>query len=266
MTVLPRSIALSPGQWFPRNREVLNAWLLDVASRPGPKVAVFDWDNTSMYSDIGVAVLLYQLDRLALRLSPEQLAAIVPSAVNGLDVLAGEILLPRLREDILDAYGALWPRICAGDVEGARALPEHQDFRAKMGFLYDASENTPGMGTAFAYPWLARWLAGFRPAEAELLAIDAARAALAEPPRMARWTSASAGRAGTVSYGYEAGLMPQPEMIELMGALGAAGVMVFVVSASQADLVRGVARHFGYPVPSEQVYGLRLEPDGDGTG
>lgn len=245
---------LGRGRWYPPNHAALSSWIAEVARRPAPppKVAVFDWDNTSMANDVGVVSARYQLDRLEMRLSPEALDELLPRSVNGVSVLASGVSMADLAADIVEAY--------RGVSRGTRA---HKDFRAKMLYLYDAFERTPGIGTAFAYPWLTTWLRGFSAREIEALAARAAASARREKVEIARWTSASAGRAGRVSVEIEKGLAPQEEMIDLMTALRAAGVRVFVVSASQQELVRGVAAHFRYPIAAEDIYGIRLDAPPD---
>jgi hypothetical protein len=160
-----------------------------------PRVAVFDWDDTSIFGDVGVATFSHQLDHLALRLAPEDLAELLPESVEGIEELEGGLSLADVRADILEAYAVLWPSIEAGNVERVRGSPEHRSFRAKVGWLYQALEATAGIGPTFAYPWLPTWLAGFTRAEVHEMAMEALEAASGEPPGREEWRSAMPGRA-----------------------------------------------------------------------
>lgn len=261
--LLGRTRRLGPGCWSEVNRAALDGWLHAVARRPGPKVAVFDWDNTSMFGDIGMAVARFQLEHLRLRLSPEDLAATIPDEIHGIRTLAGGVSLANAREDVLTAYPALWPGMVAGDLEAARRLPEHRDFCARMLDLYDRLEATPGVGAAFAYPWLVSWLGGMTPAELRAIALEACEAARAEPRDRVTWRSRP-GKAGVAEATLERGIGPQPELQDLFGALEAAGVAPHVVTASSEAVVRAVAPHLGYPISEARIFGMRLEADADG--
>lgn len=252
---------LEDGGWYPPNRAALERWIAEVAARRDgrPRVAVFDWDETAISGDVGYATFRHQLDRLALRLTPEELAAFVPERVGEVERVADGRSIAELRADLLEAYGELWPLIEAGELDAARALPAHRDFRARAGWLYDALEAAEDIGPRWAYGWLAGWLAGHGEDEVRLLVGRAVEAARAEPPGHAEWTTASPGRSGHLSYPFRTGLCPQPEMRDLMAALARAGFEVFVVSASAEPIVEAAAEVLGYPVGRESIFGLRLE-------
>ncbi len=250
--------------WDPGNRTVLERWLADVAARPASprKVAVFDCDNTLIFHDCGEATLRFQVDHLRFKLTPADLAGLL--TVDTVTALASGEALADVRADIVAAYGRLWPRILAGEAEQARGSEDHQDFRAKLMWFYDASDATPQLGPEYAYPLVARLLAGFTAAEVAALARDAMAMALAEAPGKGEWTSATPGVIGVRKGGFYTGLRAQPEMIDLVTALGRAGVEAFVASASPEAVVEAALAELGYPFDAAHVFGIRTVGDAEG--
>ena len=73
------------------------------------------------------------------------------------------------------------------------------------------------------------------------------------------------GKAGKVSYKYKSGLRTQPETANLFHQLNENGITVYIVSASLEDIVKVFATDitYGYNLKPENVYGMRLEMNGD---
>jgi hypothetical protein len=256
---------LPVANWDSRNVNAINSWRAQRTSSAAAPLAVFDWDNTSIYGDIGMATARHQLDTLQFKITPQQLAETIPEVVNGQLALHGGVSLPALRNDVVGAYRALWPFIQRGDVQGAKQLPAYQDFRAKLLGLYDLLEATPGVGAKVAYPWLTRLYAGFTPEGVQRLGVEAWRVSSQEPRVKAEWKTASPGLAGHLSYSFEKGVAEQPEMKALYAGLAADGFDVRVLTASLEDVVRGVSREARYEVKPENVFGMRLELDPSGV-
>ena len=259
--------ALPRRGWQADNHAALSQWLAGLQARSFEvaPVAVFDFDHTCVSGDVGIAAMRQQLEHLEFRLTPEQMAALLPESVNDRRALAGGSSLGDYRADILDAYEALWPAIEARSVEAVRGNAAHQDLRAKLAHLYDQLEATDGIGAQFAYPWLTWWFGGFSSAEVEALSRRAYAVAAAEAHGYLEWRSATAGRAGATRVLIETGVTAQPEVIDLMHALAGAGVRPCVVTASLEDVVRGIAAVSDYPVEGQDVLGMRLAQVDDGT-
>jgi len=241
-------MVLPERNWFPANRATLNEALVRWSARAQQErvVAVFDFDNTTVFHDAGEALMRRQLDRLAFKLSPEQLAGLIPDEINGLRSLADGTPLADARADVIDAFVAR----------------DREAFRAKLGWLYEALDETPGIGAGFAYPFLCCWLGGHTAAEIRALSAEAAAAASTEAFGEGRWTSPDTGRVGARTATFETGLCAQPEMQDLFGALLDAGVEVHVVSASQQQVVEGAVAALGYPSERMSVWGMRLAEEG----
>ena len=134
-----------------------------------------------------------------------------------------ELMPEPLRAKMVAAYVALKSgKAVIGDAT-------HKEFRAAAASLYAKLEDDPNVPRAYTYVWLTYWLAGMTPDQVRAL---------------------GAKIAPTVT-------KPQQEIKDLMSALTAAGAQVYVISASQQELVRGAAAAFGYPIPADHIYGLR---------
>ena len=57
--------------WARCNFRFLHRWLTEHHAKNQPEVAVFDFDNTCIYHDIGEAVLRWQLEHKAFRFGAE---------------------------------------------------------------------------------------------------------------------------------------------------------------------------------------------------
>lgn len=257
---------LDEGGWYSKNRIALEAHLERWRERAagGERLtATFDFDNTTIFHDVGEATMRYQLEQLAFRMTVSELATVLPEEVNGVRELTGGVSLAAARSDLLESYEELTRALDEGGLERARALPTYRDFAARMAWLYNALEEEPALGAGVAYPFLARWVGGFTQDGARDLARQAVAMASAERPTRLSWKSDEARRSGPVVARFHRGLNAYPEIRNLMRALTTIGVEVYIISASQQLLVQGAAEALGYPVPSKRIFGMRLEREGE---
>ncbi len=250
-------VLLPRGQWHPGHHAHLSAWLRTKAQQGGLKVAVFDWDNTCIFNDIGDAIWRYQLDHLQLRLSPNTMRQRLPAHINGIAILSNGLSLAAMGEDIMAAYSKLWPHMQGEDVHTILASEAHRDFRAKMMHLGTAMERTPGLGAEVSYRAQASFLDGYTPAEVGQLARSAWRATHAEAVGSASWQSATPGQAGHVQQSFFTHIALFNEMIDLIRALQAAEVDVYIVTASCETVVAGLIAALQLPVAPTHVFGMR---------
>jgi hypothetical protein len=254
-------LSLPERNWHPPNRARLDEHIARWRTRAETESlnAVFDFDNTTIFHDAGEAVMRFQLDRLAFRLDPHALAGLLPERVGEHEQGPSGVRFSDLRSDVLDAWTELWPLLERGAEAEAFGSAAHLDFRARMVAFYEALDDTPEIGSRFSYPWLACWLGGFTREEARALAVSACEVAKREPFGAGTWETATSGRTGKLRAAFETGLRAQPEMIDLFGALHDAGVKVYVITASQEQLVEGALDELGYPHDMVTVYGMRLQ-------
>jgi phosphoserine phosphatase len=252
---------LGSGGWDPRNLEVLRAFIRD-HGRGGrfhdearPPFAVFDWDYTSAFLDCEEALFRYQLWNLEFKLTPDEFRALLKDEIGGVtSVSAGSrtLALREFHAGLVDHYRFLWGR----PPDDVRSTPQFGDFIAKMGFLYEAYCDTPGIGPAHAYPWILYLLGNRTVDEVQALALRAIEQELTAPLESATWASAD----GSIRYAFRRGLRIHPEMRDLMASFRRAGIDVYVVTASLREVVQVFAgKRFGYDVPEDHVIGMELE-------
>jgi phosphoserine phosphatase len=261
--------ALDVMGWSPRNRDVLTRFMAEhgrggKAYDPAhPPYAVFDWDLTSAYGDCEEATLRYQIWNLRFKLTAEEFRALLKDEINGVEAI-GAVKLRDLDADLAAEYALLRERAAAGaPLEEIRATPQFQDFAAKLAFLYEGYCETPGIGAGYGYPWVLFLLAGHTDDELRALARGAIEAGLSDAVRKVTWRSPAgfASRAGPIEFTFRSGLRIHPEIQNLQASLRAAGIDVYVVSASLKEVVEVFAApgNFGYEVPADHVIGMEVE-------
>jgi phosphoserine phosphatase len=251
------SDVLLPRGWVPHNHRALTHLIASPHSVAG--AAVFDWDNTCIFNDIGDASFRWQLDQLLFRLPPDAMHHLLLDRIGSVTHLSTGVALAHFASDIRTAYAALWPSIKLQKAHAVRHTASHFDFRAKLGALYHQMVQTPEIGAPFAYSWLTQWFGGFTAAEVQELARNAAQAAHREPIGEATWQAASPGRTGLQTWTHRTHVAPHPEMRDLFSALARAGIATWVVTASYEPIVHAVAALWHYPIPPTQILGMRLQ-------
>lgn len=252
-------VAMKRGQWYAGNYATLTQWL--AAPHAKDAIAVFDWDNTSIYKDVGDQAFRVQLEQLHFRLTPEQLAALAPEKIGEHTALHG-VSLAAVRADILAAYKALEPAIKGG--KPALGSDAHKDFAAKMAWLSEALFTEETLGPRYVYPWASRLFAGFTADEVRAFSAEVCQLGVNEPLGATVKKSATKGKAGVLEAPLQTGLRAVPEMQELMRALKASGIGVRIVSASAEPLVQGAAKALDYPLEQAEIFGMRLTQDATG--
>ncbi|GMT48480.1 MAG: phosphoserine phosphatase [bacterium] len=225
-------------------------------------VAVFDWDDTCIFNDIGEATFRFQAYNLRFKLSFHEFSSKLPDQVNGHSTITYDsqsVSLKDLKADLLADYSVLLPLINEAKLEHAKKTAEYRDFIVKLPFIYDGLYNSEGLGPKFAYPWVVRFLANHTRDDVKNLAKETFSKETTESVEEITLTSPDMGRAGQVKHLRKKGIRIQPFIIDLMKALRENGFDVFVVTASQEAIVQGVAEENGYDVPNDHVFGIRLQ-------
>jgi phosphoserine phosphatase len=162
-----------------------------------------------------------------------------------------------LVEDIADDYRELGTLPAAARAQSTLLL----NFRAKLLFMYAAIDAING--PRVAYPWVICLLIGYMPHEVEQLAARSNDRGLGSALEEVTFTSSEAqpGNAGVVQITHRRGLRITEEIAALMHTLRRNGFEVFVVSASLEEVVAAFATlpKYGYDLPRDHVFGLRLE-------
>lgn len=264
---------LDEGRWVPQNREVLSK-LID-ENKNKDNYVVFDWDYTSIYQDTQENLFRYQIDNLKFKMTPEEFSKAIRidiplddfdkdySNVNG-----EPINITKIGNDLDKTYTFIYENYLKDGkmtLNEIKATEEFKDFRGKLAFLYEA------IGGSFShdvsYPWVLYLFHGMTRQEVKALAKEANDFGIGN--KLESYTIESSdvliGEAGKVSHKYKSGLRTQPEVANLFHELRDNGIKVYVVSASLQDIVQVFAndRSYGYNLDEENVYGMRLEMNGD---
>ena len=150
--------------WDPYNHQILQT-LIDNHGKESPQYnpqkrtyAVFDWDNTCIFNDCGEAFLGYQLEHLKLRLTLEQLRAVLLDEINGVNEVEDngkKYRIADLNNDILKAYSYL--RQEYEGFEGKKSFleiqktPQYLDFVTKVLFFERMYGKTKGIDPFYNY-------------------------------------------------------------------------------------------------------------------
>ncbi len=250
-----------PG-WAPENRERVEAFIrAHGKDSPGydpakPPTVAFDWDMTSIFNDLGDATFFFQLKTLSLKLTPDELAKILPETF----VTTGESLAAE-RAETLEAYNTLLYFSHAHP--DARTLPASELFRYRMIQFYERLEKVDG--PPVAYPWIVKLFANMSHAEVTALVNTVLQRELRDPAKDERCTKLKITHPDGASPPIEIahGIVASPEMKELYSALRENGFDVYVVTASFQPVVATLAAQYG--VPADHVIGIRLATRPDGT-
>ncbi len=247
------------GNWFPDNLNAIERALDAIGPVDGPDrpAAVFDFDNTCVFRDVGQAVYRMQLTGLRYRLQPEELAAILPAGVEEI----GGKPLAQVKAMLLDAYAILWPLIEQNDQDQARTRPQYRLFTALLLWLTAAARRDARFGSPFVLPFMGRLLAGYTVEELRRFAAEVLRAAQAEPLADERLRAEAPAPVGQVEAGLPTGLQTHEEMRQLIQTLSERGIDCYVVSASTEWVVHEAVRQLGFAVAEERIFGIRVGLD-----
>ena len=247
-----RPVSLQAGKWDKQVREQLND-LLNNASKDA--YAVFDFDQTTIVHDISNALWMYQIENLRYADAPAH--HFLDGIPTPTDEMADCGLTYAEMGAVLAAkYETLNSRRTAGEsMESIRQSDEYLDFRARMVSLMDAMDEQ--YGSWVTYLWQPGLLAGYTEAEAVAVIHDAITEHLGKDKlAVESWRSPDDNWGGEV----QRGIWVSPEMKDLYKCLNAAGIDVYVCSASLEMIVEVLACDpvLGFGLSPEEVYGLRF--------
>lgn len=248
--------------WFPDNLALINNRLKEISARntPGKPVAVFDFDNTCVFRDVGQAVFRYQLLQLRYRIAPEQLAEILPTLPGNL----GGRPLAVITSTLLQTYQQLWPLIVNKEEEQAQRLPEYRLFTALLLWFTDMARKDERLGPRYVLPFMGKLLAGYALPDLRQLAAEVVTTALTEPLIEQTLTLNAPEPIGRIAASFSLGLHAYQEMQALMLMLRDQGIDCYVVSASTEWLVEEAVRLLDFPVTTDHIFGIRVGLDVQG--
>lgn len=235
---------------------------------------VFDFDNTSIIGDVEDNLMIYMLDHLLYKMTPEEFEQIIITDIFDMDTNLDEALehtTPRkLAIDIIQSYTWLWEHYINKDkgerlsLEAIKETGQYKAFQAKLRYYY---VNVNGKFTRQAgKPWLTYWFKGYTPEELAILTKDMLKEATNKKAEKHIYSTPKEflGKAGQISSEFQSGLNYPEELIALYEAFQANGIVTYVVSASPVDVVRTAASEYQFKVPKEQVIGMNYDLDAEG--
>lgn len=276
---------LAEGNWLPSNQASLTTFGVDNVPddpRQAP-VAVFNFDQVSLLGSAAEATFRYQLTNLAFKITPGQLEEVVPVAagadfyspalITELPASFGNVSIPALQQDIVEAYGYLYSHYeptggCTAGCDSLDTLKgtsEYKTFTAKLLYLYQGLTADPEVGADFSAVMLARLQAGFTEAEIRAIASDAFEFERDLTIDEVGYSSPASGAAGKVSGTYVSGIRLMPEVLDLYDFFRRNGFDIWVIgNAPQVVLQAVTGASTGFSVNAENVVGVQVEREGRG--
>lgn len=254
--------ARQAGNWcadnFSRIQQALSR--LDAKGRDAehaqrPPFAVFDFDNTCIFRDIGQAMFRVQLLELHYRIDPATLATLLPAQGVSLGGKPWQLL----RGAILHHYQELWPLLQAGQHEEARGKPAYRHFTTLLTWFIGKARSVPELGPCYILSLLAKLQAGHSLGELRAFCTQVLRQVQQEPLSVRQLHTQLPEPLGEISAQYPTGLQPFAEMRELMALLQGHGLRCYVVSASSEWLVKTAAARLAFPLAEDDIFGVRTQ-------
>lgn len=278
-----REVSLPLGDWNPDVHSKISVMLkecgktskgYDAAAKP---YAVFDFDNTSIINDVEISLLNYQLINLRFRLSPDDIFNALTDCLSDIDIpICGGLTARMLAEDISADYRYLYEQYIGRyedphtpEAQAALAevknTDEYKDFAAKYVMFYPSVSSTYDYATDCI--WILKGLNGMTPEEITELTKESCRYFTAMGGvKEVVWESPEMGVCGRVSGSHPEGIGVSNEMKSLYKTLKAAGIDVYIVSASLETIVEAMAcgPEFGFDMVPDNVFGLRMKAAAEG--
>lgn len=233
---------------------------------------VFDFDNTSVIGDIEDNLMVYMLDHLLYKMTPDEFYQVLVCGEfpmeKPLDSNFTDATPQNLATDIRDGYRYLYDHYInakpAQNLDQVKLTDTYKAFQAKLRFYYT---QVNGKFTRMAgKPWLTYWFKGYTPQELHQLTADMLEESLAKKPTRHTYSTPVGfeGLAGSVTSSYQSGLVYPQELIDLYSAFQNNGIVTYVVSASPYEVVVTGAADYQLNVPKDQVIGMQYTLDEEG--
>lgn len=250
---------LKRGNWSFATHNILNSWLkyFQESQDADSQVAVFDFDNTCIYRDVGKIVFRYQLENLQFRLTPLQFATLFP---DNIETIKG-ISFTAVRERLEELYTLLFPFMNEVQREKVVHCAEYIEFVGLLSWYCEAARREEGLGPLYSLPLFAQFLAGYTTEEVADLTCHAIMNALYEPIGVRVKQVRCCEGIGTLTIRDKTGIRVQQEILDLMNQLRYIGIRCCIVSASAEWIVKATAIFFDFPVKEQDVFGIRLQLD-----
>jgi len=237
---------------------------------------VFDFDNTTILHDIEDHLMMYMLDNLAYKMTPEEFYQVLTNGPMNFH----QPIFPNspnmatfidLADDIVTQYQVLYTDYIyvAEDeripLDQVKEFTQYTEFAAKLRLYYQLAghefSRTPGENSPIY------WFKGYTTDELSALSHKVFQDAIAKPLTLRRLFSSPhiKSKVGKVESTVEQGIRVADEILQLWDVLRANNIEIYVVSASPIDLVRTIASNAPFNVPTENIFGMCYDVDANGV-
>lgn len=237
--------------------------------------AVFDFDNTTSINDVEETLMLYQIEHLCYKITPEEMYSVLTGNlpdVNkpyGIQTPEGKICsIKMLVTDIVSDYTFLYKHYCGlkGNVSlmQIRRSKEYLDFRAKMRFMYITVGDV--YSSEIADAWICFLFKNMTAAEIGKLARQSVDYWLKMPFKEITWEAPAMGECGVVKVTLRTGFAITREIKSLYQCLQSNGIDVYICSASLKEVIEGIVTRpkYGICLDSSHVIAVMLCKDAKG--
>ncbi|MGX7107777.1 haloacid dehalogenase-like hydrolase [Hutsoniella sourekii] len=247
---------LRPGQWEQYVYQRLDQLIADHQGEVNAYV-VFDFDNTSIIHDIEDHLMVFMLDQVAYKLTPQELLEIISQGdfdysepVDSAGSVCVSDLLPLIDQSYQEVYHALE---LGTPLVKVKEMGAYGDFATYLRVFYQYCnghwQRQPGQ------PWVTYWFAGYSVAEFQDLCRQMLDWALALPIQRRLFQTSDQALVQLEAY-FDQGLRVPDELMNLYQALESGGIKTYIVSASPYHLVVEAAKYLAYPTDPAAIYGM----------
>ena len=243
-----------------------------IVSKQDTEYAIFDFDNTTIMHDIEDHLMMYMIDHLAYKMTPDEFFDVLTTGPMNFN----QPIFPNsqnmatyidLADDIIAQYQFLYTDYIALDenerlpLEQVKEWTQFNEFAAKLRLFYQLAgsefRRTPGENSPIY------WFKGYTVEEFKALSVAVFQDALNKPIALRRLFSSPhiKSKVGKVEASFEQGIRIPDEILHLWQVLKDNNITIYVISASPIDLVRSVVTEAPFNLDASQVFGQCYDVD-----
>ena len=266
-----KSQGLQQGKWDSFNKQRIDAMIEKAKLSPAHTYyAVFDFDNTTAFLDIEEAAMIYQLENMLFAMTPDELKSVIFKDIPNTDFASDfnnrdgqRVNIDKVGADIIESYQWLYDNY--DNFKGNKPLseikksPHYQNFITKMRYLYAAIGGT--FDHAVSYPWVTYLFMNMTPEQVADITAKTIEWQKSQQVNEVVWESPASlpGKAGVVEIDWHNGFRLVPEMQDLYELLQRSGIDVYVISASNLEVIQSIAKQPPYSIPESQIFAMHLQ-------
>ena len=252
---------LKSANWEPNAKQVIND-MFDMYGKASPNYnakkrpyAAFDFDNSIAILDVYEQLLIYQLEHLRFGIKPAQMYEVLTTGVPDINKDCGEDYshqtIANAAKDAAAAYAKLYAkgyvaidRSKEGKMKEWMATDDWKEFATKVRWLYDAIGDN--FSVDVSYPWITYLITGMNAKEVQRLAYESHVYYDKQQEKFpAAWTKKTwespanypGSVAGQLKIKFNQSVTVSPELKELIAALDANGIDMWILTASFRNVI-----------------------------